>query len=123
MLQTAALTLRPSLQMLEFFHRCYYQAFTVDTGAEDYTETSRLLGRPVGLAVAAGSDGSSAANQMARICRGWRLAPVAEPLINRNTEPQTAARILAPKTCAPGAEARCRELGGLVAAHVLLNEG
>ena len=54
--------------MLEFFHRSYYHAFTDgEAGAEDGEGTSadddppsRLLGRPYGLAIAAGSDGSSA---------------------------------------------------------------
>jgi multimeric flavodoxin WrbA len=112
-------------QMLEFFHRSYYHMFAVDPGggAGSYSETSRLLGRPVGVAVAAGSDGTSAARQMERICRGWRLVPVAEALIHNNGQPQTAEAILAAKTCTPEAQARCHELGGLVAATILLNEG
>jgi len=112
-------------QMLDFFHRSYYHMFAVDAGsggAGTYSETSRLLGRPVGVAVAAGSDGSSAARQMERICRGWRLVPVAKALINRNGQEQTAEAILAAKMCTPEAETRCHELGGLVAATILLNE-
>jgi hypothetical protein len=73
-----------------------------------------------GLAVAAGSDGTSAARQVARICQGWRLKPVSEPLIIRNGLSQTVANILRPKTCSPEAIAQCRELGGLVASRVLL---
>lgn len=51
----------------EFFDRCYYGALT------------RLNGRLYGCAIAAGSDGAGAAAQMQRICRGWRLKPVADP--------------------------------------------
>ena len=108
-------------EMLEFFHRSYYHVFSADTGpGGDYTETSRLLGRPYGLAVAAGSDGRSAAKQMERICKGWRLRPVAETLISRNGLPQTAEAILRPKQCPPEVTQRCTELGGLVAATLLL---
>ena len=105
-------------EMLEFFHRTYYSAFTTDhdTGSE----ASVLSGRPYGVAVAAGSDGTGAARQMARICRGWRLRPVADPLIQRNGQPQTAEAIQQPKSCPPEAALRCAELGGLVAATLLL---
>ena len=106
-------------EMLEFFHRCYYHAFAVERTPE-YNEVSMLLGRPVGLAVAAGSDGTNAARQMERICRGWRLKPVAPALINQNTQPQTAEAILSPKECSAEARERCAELGGLVAATLLL---
>jgi len=102
-------------EMAEFFHRCYYHVF------ESHGDSSRLLGRPFGLAIAAGSDGSGAARQVSRICQGWRLKPVVDtPLIVQNGLPQTAANILAPKACSSEAAARCQELGGLVAAHVLL---
>lgn len=103
--------------MLEFFHRTYYDAFTVTPEGE---EASMLLGRPYGLAVAAGSDGSSAARQMARICTGWRLRPVADAFVNRNGLAQTKENILASKACSPAALEQCRELGGLVAATLLL---
>ena len=48
--------------MLDFFHRSYYHAFSAsgEAGSTDYSEASLLLGRPYGLAIAAGSDGSSA---------------------------------------------------------------
>lgn len=59
--------------------------------------------------------------QLERICLGWRLRPVADALICRNGQPQTAAAILRPgKTCPPDATARCEELGGLLAATLLL---
>ena len=100
-------------EMLEFFHRSYYAAF-------DDGEASCLSGRPYALAVAAGSDGSSAARQMARICTGWRLRAVSDALIVQNGMPQTAAAIALPKSLPEGADERCRELGGLVAATLLL---
>ena len=103
-------------EMLEFFHRTYYHAFSAD----ELGETSRLLGRPYGVAIAAGSDGQAAARQMERICRGWRLRLVAEPLIYRNGQAQTKEQILRPKRCPAEVEERCAELGGLVAATLLL---
>ena len=81
--------------MLEFFHRTYYDAFDGD-------EVSQLLGRPVAVAVAAGSDGSNAARQMERICRGWRLTPVADTLVSQNGLVQTKANILQPKVLDAG---------------------
>ncbi|KOO20857.1 flavodoxin nitric oxide synthase [Chrysochromulina tobinii] len=107
-------------EMAEFFQRVYYHVFDTHESSSGYGESSRLLGRPYGLAVAAGSDGTSAARQVARICQGWRLKPVSEPLIIRNGLSQTVANILRPKTCSPEAVAQCRELGGLVASRVLL---
>lgn len=110
--------------MLEFFHRSYYHAFEADHhGTQGYFERSLLLGRPYGLAIAAGSDGSGAAKQVTRICQGWRLRPVMkEPLIVRNGLPQTACSILAPKGCSPEAQRECSELGGLLAATLFLQE-
>lgn len=113
-------------EMLEFFHRTYYHAFAVDEEAAaggDYAEASRLLGRPCAVAVAAGSDGRSAAAQMERICQGWRLRPVAPALVHRNGLVQTKENILAAKECPPSLREQCVELGGLVAATALLAEG
>jgi len=116
-------------EMKEFFDRTYYDMFQTadDSGAAgrgeseaSTEETSLLLGRPFGLAIAAGSDGYGAARQVERICRGWRLRPVAETLVERNGLPQTKGSILVEKTCSAGTLARCRELGGIVAATVLL---
>ena len=107
-------------EMLEFFHRSYYHAFAAEGGGGGAEEVSRLLGRPYGLAVAAGSDGTGAARQLERICRGWRLRPVADTVICQNGQPQTAAAILSPKACPAAARARCAELGGLLAATALL---
>ena len=104
-------------EMLEFFHRSYYSAFTCTDG----DDRSLLVGRPYALAVAAGSDGSSAARQMGRICTGWRLRPVAsEALVVQNGLPQDAKAIALPKHLPSEAAARCADLGGLLAATVLL---
>lgn len=101
-------------EMLEFFHRTYYHAFANG-------ETSILQSRPFGLAIAAGSDGTNAARQVERICRGWQLKAVADTYINTNgLLVQTKEAILKPKLIDAEAEARCAELGGLVAATVLL---
>merc|ERR1712226_1621354 len=105
--------------MLEMFQSNYYQCFRVGNHGPrgTYVEESLLLGRPYGLAIAAGSDGTGAAKQVSRICRGWRLQAVApEPLVVRNRLRQTAKNILAPKVCSAEAREQCAELGGLVAA-------
>ena len=113
-------------EIKEFFDRCYYEVFTASSSGDmtasgaDYTETSMLLGRPVGMAIAAGSDGTNAARQIKRICQGWRLRPVAETFIHRNGLPQTKASILSRKSCPQDVRQRCHEIGGLVAATVLL---
>ena len=74
--------------MKDFFDRSYYPVL------------GRIDGRPFGTMICAGSDGEGAARQIARIATGWRLKPVAEPLIVC-THAQTAEAILAPKTIAP----------------------
>eukprot|EP01043_Picozoa_sp_COSAG02_P057027 COSAG02_NODE_6858_length_3324_cov_1.822016_1_plen_255_part_00 len=114
-------------EMKEFFDRCYYNVFsasscdsTTSATSTDYSETSLLLGRPVGIAIAAGSDGTSAARQIERICQGWRLRPVTDTFVHRNGLPQTKASILSRKSCPQEVVARCHEIGGLVAATLLL---
>ena len=94
-------------EMKEFFDRCYYGAL------------GHLNGRPFGLAISDGTDGHGAATQVARICQGWRLRPVAEPLIVRNGA-QTPEAIAARKALAAEGQEQCSELGGLVAAHLLM---
>jgi hypothetical protein len=79
-----------------------------------------ITGRPYGLAIAAGSDGTNAARQIERICTGWRLRPVGDTFINRNGLPQDKLSILQPKVCQPDARQRCKQLGELVAATILL---
>ena len=87
----------------DFFDRTYY-------GALD-----EINGRPYASLVCAGSDGTNAARQIARIATGWRLRPVADPLIVC-TRAQTPEAILAPKQIGPADLERCRALGEAMAA-------
>lgn len=89
--------------MKDFFDRTYYAAL------------ERIDGRPYAAIIAAGTDGSGAARQIARIATGWRLREVAPALIVRNGA-QTPQQILAPKTVAPADLAPARELGAALAA-------
>ncbi len=89
--------------MKDFFDRSYYPAL------------GRVEGRPYAAMICAGSDGENAAGQLARIATGWRLRPVADPLIVC-TRAQSPEAILAPKIIADGDLARCRDLGALLAA-------
>lgn len=93
--------------MKDFFDRAYYPAL----GA--------IEGRPYASMICAGSDGSNAARQIARIATGWRLKAVAEPLVVC-THAQTREAILAEKTIAPGDVDRCEELGAALAQGVAL---
>ena len=93
--------------MKDFFDRSYY-------GVLD-----RIQGRPYASLVCAGSDGSNAARQMARIATGWRLKAVAEPLIVC-THAQTPEAILAPKQIAADDLVACRALGEALATGLAL---
>lgn len=93
--------------MKEFFDRNYYPVL------------ERLNGRPYGMLIAAGSDGTNAARQMARIATGWRLKPIAEPIIVC-THAQTPEAILASKTVPAADLARCEELGAALAAGLAM---
>lgn len=93
--------------MKDFFDRCYYPAL------------EKINGRPYATLVCAGSDGSNAARQIARIATGWRLRQVAEPLIVC-THAQTPQAILAPKLIPAHDLDRCRELGTQVATGIAL---
>ncbi|MBP6019582.1 MAG: flavodoxin family protein [Burkholderiaceae bacterium] len=93
-------------QMKEFFDRNYYPVL------------DQLNGRPYALMISAGSDGSGAARQAERICTGWRLERVS-PILIVNTDAQTPAAILAPKTLTAQNQADCAETGGLLAALLL----
>ncbi len=84
--------------MKEFFDRNYYPVL------------EKLNGRPYAALIAAGSDGTGAARQLARICTGWRLKPIAEPLII-GTHAQTPKAILAPKTLDAADIKACADLG------------
>jgi len=89
--------------MKDAFDRSYYPAL------------DRIQGRPYAIMVCAGSDGAGAVRQMTRITTGWRLRPIAEPLIIC-TRAQTPEAIAAPKIIAPEDLARCAELGAGFAA-------
>ena len=93
--------------MKAFFDRTYYPVL------------DRINGRPYATLVCAGSDGHNAVHQIDRICTGWRLKRVAEPLIVC-THAQTPERILAPKTIAAEDLRRCEEVGATMAAGLAL---
>ncbi len=89
--------------MKDFFDRCYYPCLEA------------LNGRPYASMVCAGSDGTNAVRQIARIATGWRLKQAAEPLIVI-THAQTKAAIEAPKTINAEDLAKCEILGATMAA-------
>jgi multimeric flavodoxin WrbA len=94
-------------QLKDFFDRCYYPVL------------DRINGRPYASLICAGSDGSNAARQIARIAMGWRLKPVAEPLIVC-THAQTPEAIAAPKQIDEESLTACRALGEALAAGLVL---
>jgi len=89
--------------MKDFFDRGYYPLL------------DQIQGRPYATMICAGSDGTGAARQIARIATGWRLKPIAEPLIII-TKAQTPEAIAAPKIIGAADLARCEELGATFAA-------
>ncbi|MDX1656014.1 MAG: NAD(P)H-dependent oxidoreductase [Candidatus Competibacteraceae bacterium] len=91
----------------DFFDRCYYPVL------------ERIDARPYGMMICAGSDGHNAARQIQRICTGWRLKMVDEPLIVC-THAQTPETILAPKTIGFEDLERCEELGAALGAGLAL---
>jgi multimeric flavodoxin WrbA len=93
--------------MKDFFDRCYYPVL------------GRINGRPYGLMICAGSDGTNAVRQAMRIATGWRLRAVAEPLIIC-THAQTPESILAPKVIAVNDLDKCRALGATLAAGLAM---
>ena len=93
--------------MKDFFDRTYYAAL------------ERIVGRPYAALVCAGSDGQNAVRQIERICTGWRLKPVCEPLIVC-THAQTPEAILAPKTIPETDLRRCEDIGAAIAAGLAL---
>jgi NAD(P)H-dependent FMN reductase len=94
-------------QLKDFFDRSYYAVL------------DRINGRPYAALICAGSDGHNAARQIERIATGWRLKPVAEPLIVC-THAQTPEAILAPKQISEDDLERCRALGESLAAGLVL---
>ena len=94
-------------QLKDFFDRCYYPAL------------DRINGRPYACLICAGSDGQNAVRQIERIATGWRLKPVAEPIIVC-THAQTPEAILAPKQIGAEALERCSALGQALATGLAL---
>jgi multimeric flavodoxin WrbA len=94
-------------QLKDFFDRTYYAAL------------ERLNGRPYLILVCAGSDGRSAVQQIERIALGWRLKPVADPLIVM-TNATTPEQILAAKRIDQDSLARCADLGRMLASGLEL---
>src|SRR3954466_10318202 len=88
--------------MKDLFDRPYYAAL------------ERINGRPYATLICAGSDGHNAACQITRIATGWRLRPIADPLIVC-THAQTPEAIQAPKVIGHDDLARCKELGAAFA--------
>jgi multimeric flavodoxin WrbA len=93
--------------MKDFFDRTYY-------GALD-----QIVGRPYATLICAGSDGQNAARQIERICIGWRLKPIAAPVIVC-THAQSPETILALKTIGAEDLRRCEEIGATLAAGLAL---
>lgn len=93
--------------MKDFFDRSYYPVL------------EKIQGRPYATLICAGSDGTNAARQIERIATGWRLKPIADPIIVC-THAQTPEAILAPKTISAQDLARCEELGATLAAGLEL---
>ena len=93
--------------MKDFFDRTYYGAL------------ERIAGRAYATLICAGSDGRNAARQIERICTGWRLKAVADPLIVC-THAQTPAAIAASKTIGEHDLRRCEESGAAIAAGLAL---
>lgn len=94
-------------KMKDFFDRTYYAAL------------DRLNGRPYATLICAGSDGHSAAQQIERIATGWRLQPIADPIIVR-THAQSAEEILRPKHIAEQDLKPCEVLGATLACGIAL---
>jgi multimeric flavodoxin WrbA len=93
--------------MKDFFDRVYYAAL------------DRLNGRPYAAMICAGSDGRNAAAQMTRIATGWRLKPIAPPLIIC-THATTPDDILRAKRISGAELQQCEELGATLAAGTAL---
>jgi multimeric flavodoxin WrbA len=94
-------------QLKDFFDRSYYPAL------------DQLNGRPYATLICAGSDGHWAAQQIERIATGWRLRPIAPPLI-LCTNAQTPTEIQRPKQIPlPGLQ-QCQQLGAALATGISL---
>ncbi|APG61870.1 flavodoxin [Sphingorhabdus lutea] len=93
--------------MKAMFDRLYYPCL------------DEIQGRAYAMMICAGSDGSNAVRQIERICTGWRLRAVANPIIIC-TNIQDKKTILAPKKLDKPTLAPCRDLGCRMAAGLAL---
>ncbi len=93
--------------MKDFFDRTYYQVL------------EQINGRPYATMICAGSDGQNAARQIERIATGWRLKPVAPPLIIC-THAQTKEEILSPKRIGSTELELCTDIGAAMASGLAL---
>ena len=96
----------------------------VHVGLADLSATAnaaldRIGGRPYAIMVCAGSDGQNAVRQIERIATGWRLRPMADPIIVC-THAQMPEAIFAAKTSPLQDIGRCEELGAALAAGLAL---
>lgn len=87
----------------DFFDRTYYAVL------------DQINGRPYATMICAGSDGQGAGRQIERIATGWRLKPIAPPLLVI-THAQHPDDILRPKQIGSADLRRCSELGQAFAA-------
>ena len=94
-------------EMKAFLDLCYYPVL------------GKIEGRPYAHLGCAGSDGTNAVRQLARIVTGGRLKAVQEPLIV-NTAAQTEEDILAPKVIDEADLEKCREIGAAMAAGLAM---
>lgn len=94
-------------KMKAFYDRCYYPVL------------GKIEGRPYAQLVCAGSDGSNAVRQTARIATGWRLKEVQSPVIV-NTHAQTKVEILAKKLIPDFELSKCRDVGAAMGAGLAM---
>lgn len=94
-------------RMKDLFDRSYYPLL------------GRVAGRPCGLIVCAGSDGSGAVRQIERILTGWRMRWVDAPMIVV-TGAQTPEAIAAPKQIEARSLVRARDLGRAMAEGIAM---
>jgi len=84
-----------------------------------YPLLDHMQGKRYAHLICAGSDGHGAARQLARILAGWRMVPLAQPLI-AITGAQSREAIEAPKILSPTDRDRCVELGQILATGLAL---
>ena len=85
-----------------------------------YAVLEQLNGRPYSAIISAGSAGQGAAQQIERICTGWRLNLV-HPITILNSRAQTPSAIAALKQLTPEQQQQSKQIGGLLAAHIALS--